>query len=268
MEDLYFFDVNDFNQGLKNEIDINLDNAELFGATELEKLQVKKESCKNYILKFLYQIKNILDKLSSISLANIILTMINLGVDFDDEEFQYWINIFELQYLNRLNNLEPYQQSDLENLLNILQKVNPNFGTKKLTPDLDYKEYYMPKMNDFRKNYTKNISQTNFKNEQKPNTKDIQLINMLRGILKVNNKEQKQLEERIQKQIIDELNKQNKKLFEKKQLHLKNQEIIYQEFSNKKNRKTAMKVVEEKNKPIDEKEIKKLKLKMIAKKGR
>lgn len=41
MEDLYFFDVNDFNQGLKNEIDINLDNAELFGATELEKLKLK-----------------------------------------------------------------------------------------------------------------------------------------------------------------------------------------------------------------------------------
>jgi len=254
MEDLYVFDINDFNQGLKDEIDINIDNAELFGATEQEKLHIIKESIKNYILKFLFQIKNILDKLSCISLANIVLMLINMGIDFDDEEFQYWRNIFELQYLNRLNNIEFYQQSDLEKLLNALQRLSPDFAIPKLSSDLDYKERQTPKFESFIKKHSK----TDLKKEQIPNDKDIQLINMLRGIVKINNKKQKLFESKIQKQIIEELNKQNQKLFEKKRIHLKNQEIINREFSNKRNRKVAMKVIEDKNKPIDEKAIKSL----------
>lgn len=187
-----------------------------------------------------------------------------MGIDFDDEELQYWRNIFELQYLNRLRNVEFYKPTDLEKLLNALQKLSPDFEIKKSTYDLDYKERQISKS----ENFIEKLSKTDFKNEQKPNNQDIQLINMLRGIVKIKDKELKKFEDKIQKQIIEELNNQNKKLFEKKQIHLKNQEIINNEFSNKKNRKVAMRIIEKTEKPLDEKEIKKLKLKMIAKKGR
>ena len=264
MEDLYVFDINDFNQGLNNEIDTNVYNAELFGATDQEKIQTIKETIKNYISNFLLQVKNIIDKLSCISLANIVLMLINMGVDFDDEEFQYWKNIFELQYLNRLNNIEFYQPHDLEKLLNALQKISPDFNIKKSSSDLDYKERQASKS----KSFIQEITENNLKNKQKPNDQDIQLINMLRGIVKIKNNEQKQLEEKIQKQLMEELNKQNQNLFEKKQISLKKQEIISREFSNNKIRKAAMRVAEKTDKPFDEKEVKKLKLKMIAKKGR
>lgn len=57
MEEQYVFDIDDFNQGLNNEIDTNIDNAELFGATEQEKLLIINETIKNYTLNFLYHIK-------------------------------------------------------------------------------------------------------------------------------------------------------------------------------------------------------------------
>ena len=200
MEEQYVFDIDDFNQGLNYEIDTNIDNAELFGATEQEKLLIINETIKNYTLNFLYHIKNILNYLSPTSLANIVLMLINMGIDFDDEELQYWRNIFELQYLNRLRNVEFYKPTDLEKLLNALQKLSPDFEIKKSTYDLDYKERQISKS----ENFIEKLSKTDFKNEQKPNNQDIQLINMLRGIVKIKDKELKKFEDKIQKQIISQ----------------------------------------------------------------
>ena len=120
--------------------------------------------------------------------------------------------------------------------------------------------------------YTMAMDKNGFVSHWSPNVSDIQQINELRGI--DDDITQRKLQNQIKQQIEQEqkLQKQrdweNDKVKQREFVRAKNKELIEKEFSNAKNRKAVTKAVEKKDKPLDEKDIKKIKIKIIGGKNR
>ena len=305
--DTFVFDVKDFNEGLQQTMAQALEDAELFGASEQEKENIKKHISKTYLYNFLEHIQEFLDKLTNQSIALLLLMLIELGMEFEnEEELLYWLNVLERKALDRL---QPYtlpgasisvkktDKSGLLALLFVLQKKNPNQA--KIYKQIEKKIVQKQKSTKYSDNslailqdkmsaagveqggrywnqvmgeYTMAIDKNGFVSNWTPNENDVQQINKLRGV--DDDIAQKSRQNQFQQQIEQEqkLQKQrdleNDKIKHKEFVRAKNKELIEKEFSNTKNRKTVTKAVEKKDKPLDEKDIKKIKIKIIGGKNR
>ena len=126
------FNEDEFEQNLLHEIEIALANAELFGASDEEKEQIKKHIVKTYSLNFLEQIKEYIENLTNRSVAVLLLMLISLGLEFEnEEEILFWINKLERQALDRLELytlpgaskfLDEEKRNGLLAILSVLQK--------------------------------------------------------------------------------------------------------------------------------------------------
>lgn len=305
--DTFVFDVKDFDEGLQQAMAQALEDAELFGASEQEKENIKKHISKTYLYNFLEQIRELLDKLTNQSIALLLLMLIELGMEFEnEEELLYWLNVLERKALDRL---QPYilpgatisakktDKSGLLALLFVLQKKNPNQA--KIYKQIEKKIVQQQKStkssdnslailqdkmsaagveqggrywNQVMGEYTMAMDKNGFVSHWSPNVSDIQQINELRGI--DDDITQRKLQNQIKQQIEQEqkLQKQrdweNDKVKQREFVRAKNKELIEKEFSNAKNRKAVTKAVEKKGKQLNEKEIKKIKVKMIGSKSR
>ena len=129
------FNEDEFEQNLLHEIETALANAELFGASDEEKEQIKKHIVKTYSLNFLEQIKEYIENLTNRSVAVLLLMLISLGLEFEnEEEILFWINKLERQALDRLELytlpgaskfLDEEKRNGLLAILSVLQKKDP-----------------------------------------------------------------------------------------------------------------------------------------------
>lgn len=129
------FNEDEFEQNLLHEIETALANAELFGASDEEKEQIKKHIVKTYSLNFLEQIKEYIENLTNRSVAVLLLMLISLGLEFEnEEEILFWINKLERQALDRLELytlpgaskfLDEEKRNGLLAILYVLQKKDP-----------------------------------------------------------------------------------------------------------------------------------------------
>ncbi|MBE6445476.1 MAG: hypothetical protein E7019_05465 [Alphaproteobacteria bacterium] len=281
------FNEDEFEQNLLHTIETALENAELFGASDEEKEQIKKHIVKTYSLNFLEQIREYLENLTNRSVAVLLLMLISLGVEFEDEEeILFWINKLERLALDRLDIytlpgasrfVNDEKRSGLLAIISVLQKKNPEKSSffkqielalvgsqsnvsndNKNTESFAFLQQKLSASgvevggrywNHVINEYNMSLDKNEFVNKWTPNTSDIKKINALRG-LELDYQANLMLKE---KQRIAK-DSQNTESYEKSSLKQENNKVKENELTKQKNKKLIEKEISnKKNRKVIEK---------------
>ena len=305
MKYLYEFDGQDYEEQVKKAVAVAENLAELSGSSGQEIKEAGKTARSKHLLSFLEQIKQYLKEVDNRGIAHLLLLLIEQGMEVEDEEqLQNWLNFLEhlasqrlAEYFTARNgqklidkpmdillapsqlafNLKNYAQEDIEGLADIAAVLGFWAETCGCIKDSRF-------WNQLQKIIDKDIvfRQPDLAEDLKTeaaNVEDIQELNKKQKEQTQEPKEdaqkQRQTEQKKeqQRQLQNQKDKENKLVQERELIRKKNKELINQVFSNRKNRKAAAKIADEvaekKGRRLTEDDVRKIKIKIIAKrKGR
>lgn len=302
---LYEFDEQGYEEQVEEAVAAAENLAELSGYSKQEIKKAGKTASSKHLLSFLERIKQYLKEMNNQGIARLLLLLTEQGIEMEDEEqFQTWLNFLEHLATQRLaeyfttrngqklidkpmdirlapsqlaSNLKNYAQEDIKGLADIAAvlgfwaetcgSIKDSRFWSKLQKIIDKDIVF--RQQDFAEDLKADMA----------NVEDIQELNKIQNEKEQTREQkddaqkqrQKEQEKERQKQLQNQKDKENRLIQERELIRKKNKELINQAFSNRKNRKTAVRVADEvakkKGRGLTGEDIKKIKIKIIAKRN-